>query len=78
MGPGYCDTWQMVLLEKGDSRACKIRAIEEGHDLREPFPLEFSSHPGLAMIRGDNIHGIGTWMLIGDANSDKVMKFTVE
>ena len=29
------------------------------------------------MIKGDNIHGIGAWMLIGDADSDKVLKFTV-
>ena len=55
MTPGYLDTWQMILMKKGDPKACRIRAIEEGQDLTKPFPLEFSSHPGLAMIMGDNI-----------------------
>ena len=78
MAPGFADTYQMCLLKKGDHRACRIKAIEYGKNLKEPFPLEFSSHPGLAMIKGENIHGIGTYMLIGEASSDKVMKFTVE
>ena len=77
MESGYADTWQMCLVKKGDPRACRVKAIEEGNDLRNPFSLEFSSHPGLAMIKGDNIHGIGTFMLIGEATSDRVMQFQV-
>jgi len=78
MGPGFLDTWQMCLVKKDDRRACKVKAIAEGADLKKPFPLEFVSHPGLAMIKGDDIHSIGAYMLIGESTSDKVMKFTVE
>ena len=78
MSPGFLDTWQMCLLKKGDPRTCRIKAIEEGADLRKQFPLEFFSHPGLAMIRGDDIDKEGSYMLIGESTSDKVMQFTVE
>ena len=73
MGPGCSDTWQMCLLAKGDPRACRVKAIEEGKNLKDPFPLEFSSHPGLSMIKGGDIHGIGAYMLIGEASSENVM-----
>ena len=78
MSPGFLDTWQMCLLKKGDPRTCRIKAIEEGADLRKQFPLEFSSHPGLAMIKGDDIHGDGCYILIGESTDEKVMQFTVE
>lgn len=78
MTTGFADTWQMCLVKKGDPHACIVKAIEEGKNLKEPFALEFSSHPGLAMTNGGDIHGIGTILLIGEADSDKVCKFTVE
>ena len=34
MAPGFADTYQMCLLKKGDQRACRIKAIEEGKDLK--------------------------------------------
>ena len=53
MGPGYIDTWLMILVKRTDPRAVKVKAIEEGQDIiKTPFPLEFSSHPGLAIILG--------------------------
>ena len=58
MGPGFLDTYQMCLVKKGDPRACKVKAIEQGANLRKQFPLEFSSHPGLAMIKGDDIRQV--------------------
>ena len=78
MEPGYCDTYQMCILEKGDKRALRVKAIAEGQNLKEPFPLEFLSHPGLAMHKGPDIHGCGNLLVIGEADDDKVMKFTVE
>ena len=47
-------------------------------DLRKPFPLSFSSHPGLAMLRGPKVHSMGEIMYIGDADSDKIVNVTVE
>lgn len=67
----------MCLLKKGDPRACKVKAIAEGADLTKPFRFEFLSHPGLAMIKGDDIHGIGAYMLIGESTSEKVLQFIV-
>jgi hypothetical protein len=77
MAPGFIDTYQMCLLKKGDERACKVKAIAEGADLSKPFALEFISHPGLAIIKGENIHE-GAYLLIGESTSEKVMKWTVE
>ena len=59
----------MCLLKKGDPRTCRVKAIEEGRDLRKPFPLEFSSHPGLAMMKGGKVSYdsvFGNYMLIGE------------
>ena len=78
MGPGFSDTYQMCLVKKGHPSACKVKAIEEGADLKQKFPLEFSSHPGLAMIKGADLHGCGNAMLIGESTDEKVMQFTVE
>ena len=50
--PGSSETWQMILVNKNDPMQVKIKAIEEGTDLTKPFPLSFSSHPGLGMIKG--------------------------
>jgi len=66
----------MVLLKKGDPNACRIKAFEEGHDLTKPFTLEFTSHPGLAMIEGGDIDGWLTYMLINDVSNKKVLSFT--
>ena len=75
MAPGYLDTYQMCLVKKGDQRACKVKAITEGADWSKEFALEFSSHPGLAMIKGPDLGGEGSIMLVGEATSDKVMRF---
>lgn len=40
--------------------------------------MSFSSHPGLAMLRGPKVHGMGEIMYIGDADSDKIVNLTVE
>ena len=68
----------MCLVKKGDPRACKVKAIESGADLTLPFNLEFSSHPGLGMVKGKDLHGIGNTMLIGETSSGNIMQFTVQ
>ena len=78
MEPGFKDTWQLILVKKGHKQAVRVHAIEEGRDLRKPFALSFSSHPGLAMLRGPKVHGMGEIMYIGDADSDKIVNVTVE
>ena len=67
----------MVLLKKGDPNACRIKNLQ-GNMLTQPIKLEFSSHPGLAMIYGGDCYGgQGTYMLIGYASSQHVMNFLV-
>ena len=78
MEPGYRDTWQLILVKKGHKHAIRIHAIEEGKDLRKPFPLSFSSHPGLAMLRGPKVHGMGEIMYIGYADKENIVNVTVE
>lgn len=68
----------MILVKKGHPQAVRVHAIEEGKDLRKPFPFTFSSHPGLAMLRGPKVHGMGEIMYIGDADSDNIVNVTVE
>ena len=50
--PGFSDTWMITLQKKGDENTLKFKALEEGRDLKKPFPLTFSSHPGLGVVRG--------------------------
>lgn len=38
------DIPQLILIEKGNPNAVRIKAIEEKEDLSKPFPLVFSSH----------------------------------
>jgi hypothetical protein len=40
--------------------------------------MSFSSHPGLAMLRGPKVHGMGEIMYIGDADSKNIVNVTVE
>jgi hypothetical protein len=78
MEPGFRDTWQLILVKKGHKQAVRVHAIEQGKDLRKPFPMSFSSHPGLAMLRGPKVHGMGEIMYIGDADSKNIVNVTVE
>ena len=74
--PGFTDTWQLILAKRGDENTVKLNAVDEGMDLTKPFPFTFSSHPGLGMVKGPDVHGCGFVMVIGDA--ENAVNLTVE
>ena len=74
--PGHTDTWQLVLAKRGNKNTVKLNAVDENKDLTKPFPFTFSSHPGLGMVKGPNVHGCGFVMVIGDA--EDAIDMTVE
>jgi len=75
--PGYRNTGMLLLVKKGDGRACVFDALVGGKTPEDSWKMTMKSHPGKAIVRcrkKDFKHNIELTML-GDAKDAHTVQF---
>jgi len=75
--PGYRNTGMLLLVKKGDGRACVFDALIGGKVPEDKWKMTLKSHPGKAIVRGrkkDFKHD-GEMTMLGDAKDALNVEF---